>query len=227
MVLDRMERISDSTVRRLSGYLRVLDDLSPRGRDIVSSKDLARRTGVTSAQVRKDLSQFGSFGRRGFGYEVDSLRQEIRGILGLSRRWRVALVGAGNMGSALFAHREFHERGFDVVAVFDNSYHRIGHRLGDLVIEPVTQFRDVCAEHRIEIGVIATPARAAQEVAEIMIAAGVRAVLNFAPWQVVVPRHVTLRNVNMAVELESLAFALSQSEARSGGRRYAQGVEEW
>ena len=223
MVLDRMVRISDSTVRRLSGYLRALDELDPQGAAIVSSQELAERTGVTSAQVRKDLSHFGSFGRRGFGYEVSGLRREIRGILGLSRRWSVALVGAGNLGSALFAYKEFRERGFDVIAVFDNSPDRIGQHIGDLVIEPLARFREVCEERSIDIGVIATPARAAQDVADLLIEAGVRAVLNFAPRKLVVPRHVTLRDVNMEVELESLAFALRASEARGGRRR----VEEW
>jgi redox-sensing transcriptional repressor len=207
--------------------LRVLDELVEQREAMVSSKEMAERTGVTSAQVRKDLSHFGSFGRRGFGYEVESLCREIRGILGLSQRWRVALVGAGNLGSALFAYKGFRERGFDVDAVFDNSADRIGHRLDDLVIEPVSRFREVCEERHLDIGVIATPARAAQEVAGIMVDAGVRAILNFAPRKLVVPRHVTLRDVNMEVELESLAFALRRSEVRAGGRRRGSGVEEW
>ena|SRR5438046_3759865 len=208
MVLERMDRISESTIRRLSGYLRVLDDLVQAGEGIASSKELADRTGVTSAQVRKDLSHFGTFGRRGYGYEVESLRAEIRGILGVSRRWRVAIVGAGNVGSALFAYKEFRERGFDVAAVFDASGDRIGQRLGDLVIEPMERLGEICRERAIEIGVIAVPAKAAQEAADALVQAGVRAVLNFAPRKLTVPRNVTLRDVNMAVELESLAFAL-------------------
>lgn|SRR5262245_5614271 len=222
-----MERISVSTIRRLSGYLHVLDEMGSQAGPIVSSTDLAGRTGVTSAQVRKDLSQFGSFGRRGTGYEVESLREEIRAILGLSRRWRVALVGAGNMGSALVAHKEFPQRGFDMVAVFDNSPERVGTRLGDLQIESMARFAEVSRARRVEIGVIATPARAAQDVAEIMIEAGVRAVLNFAPRQLVVPKDVALRNVNMAVELESLAFARSQNVARSPARRPARKRPRW
>jgi redox-sensing transcriptional repressor len=208
MVLERMDKISESTIRRLSGYLRVLDDLVQQGEEIASSKELADRTGVTSAQVRKDLSHFGTFGRRGYGYEVESLRAEIRGILGVSRRWKVAIVGAGNVGSALFAYKEFRERGFDVVAVFDASGDRIGQRLGDLVIEPMERLGEICRERAIEIGVIAVPARAAQEAVDSLVQAGVRAVLNFAPRKLVVPRNVTLRDVNLAVELESLAFAL-------------------
>jgi redox-sensing transcriptional repressor len=203
-----MERISASTIRRLSGYLRVLDDLVQQGADIASSKELAERTGVSSAQLRKDLSLFGTFGRRGYGYEVESLRAEIRGILGVSRRWRVAIVGAGNVGTALFAYKEFPERGFDVAAVFDSSRERVGQRLGDLVIEPMDRLGEICRERAIEIGVIAVPARAAQEAADALVRAGVRALLNFAPRKLAVPRGVTLRDVNLAVELESLAFAL-------------------
>lgn len=213
MVLERMDKISESTIRRLSGYLRVLDDLVQQGEDIASSKELADRTGVTSAQVRKDLSHFGTFGRRGYGYEVESLRAEIRSILGVSRRWRVAIVGAGNVGTALFAYKEFRERGFDVVAVFDASRDRAGQRLGDLVIEPMERLGEICRERAIEIGVIAVPAPGAQEAADSLVRAGVRAVLNFAPRKLAVPRHVTLRDVNLAVELESLAFAL-----RAGAR---------
>jgi redox-sensing transcriptional repressor len=208
MVLEGMDKISESTIRRLSGYLRVLDDLVQAGEEIASSRELADRTGVTSAQVRKDLSHFGTFGRRGYGYEVASLRAEIRGILGVSRRWRVAIVGAGNVGSALFAYKEFRERGFDVVAVFDAAGERIGQGLGDLAIEPMERLGEICRERAIEIGVIAVPAKAAQEAADALVQAGVRAVLNFAPRKLVVPRSVTLRDVNLAVELESLAFAL-------------------
>ena len=212
--MERMERISASTIRRLSGYLRVLDDLVEQREELASSMELAERTGVSPAQVRKDLSHFGSFGRRGYGYEVDSLRTAIRGILGLSRRWRVAIVGAGNVGTALFSYKEFRERGFDVVAVFDNAADRIGQRLGDdLVIEPMNRFAEIARERAVEIGVIATPARAAQEAADTVVGAGVRALLNFAPRKLAVPRGVTLRDVNLAVELESLAFAL-----RAGAR---------
>src|SRR5688572_11548195 len=163
-----MDHISDSTVRRLSNYLRVLDELEQEGGGMVSSHRLAERSGVTPAQVRKDLSYFGSFGRRGLGYSVGSLRSEIRAILGLNRRWRVVLVGAGNIGSALFAYKEFPRQGFDIVAVFDNSPERIGSTLGELTIEPMSRFEAVCRHQAIEIGVIATPARNAQEVADAM-----------------------------------------------------------
>jgi len=205
-----MDHISDSTVRRLSNYLRVLDEIESTGEDMVSSHGLASKTGVTPAQVRKDLSYFGSFGRRGLGYSVQALKTELKAILGLNKRWRVALVGAGNIGSALFAYKEFGRQGFDIVAVFDNAPDRIGERLADLVIEPVTEFAAVCRDRGVEIGVIATPPRFAQEIADRMVEAGLRGILNFAPRKLFVPRTVALRSVNMAIELESLSFALAQ-----------------
>ncbi len=214
-----MDHISDSTVRRLSNYLRVLDELERESDDLISSQGLAERSGVTPAQVRKDLSYFGSFGRRGLGYPVGHLRAEIRGILGLNKRWRVALVGAGNIGSALFAYKEFARQGFDIVAVFDSSPERIGERIGDLTIEPMAEFERICRAQDIEIGVIATPARTAQEIADAMIRVGLRGILNFAPRKLFVPPTVALRTVNMAIELESLSFALAQAEQLRQGRR--------
>ena len=206
----RLARISESTVRRLSHYYRVLEEVEAEGKRLISSHRLAEREGITSAQVRKDLSCFGSFGRRGLGYNVAHLREEIRTILGLDRRWRVALVGAGNIGAALLAYRGFAKQGFDVVAVFDRDPQRVGQRLGDLVVRDVADLTTVAAEQRVDMGVIATPVRAAQEVADLLVAAGVGAVLNFAPRKLFVPPHVALRNVDMTVELESLSFSLAQ-----------------
>ena len=215
-----MEHISDSTVRRLSNYLRVLDELERAGEDMVSSQGLAAKSGVTPAQVRKDLSYFGSFGRRGLGYSVGPLKAEVRAILGLNKRWRVALVGAGNIGAALFAYKEFARQGFDIVAVFDSASDRVGATLGDLVIAPMSSFETVCRERSIEIGVIATPAQHAQEIAEAMVRVGLRGILNFAPRKLFVPDSVALRTVNMAIELESLSFALAQGEPGRRSRRF-------
>src|SRR5499426_2213035 len=134
-----MPRISESTVRRLSHYYRVLEEVEAEGKRMISSDRLAEREGVTSAQVRKDLSCFGSFGRRGLGYNVAHLRSEIRAILGLERRWRVAVVGSGNIGSALLAYRGFAKQGFDVVAVFDRDPARVGQRLGDLSVRDIEE----------------------------------------------------------------------------------------
>ncbi len=215
-----MDHISDSTVRRLSNYLRVLDELERDREDMVSSQGLAAKSGVTPAQVRKDLSYFGSFGRRGLGYSVAPLKVEIRAILGLNKRWCVALVGAGNIGAALFSYKEFARQGFDIVAVFDSAPDRVGEALGDLKIEAMADFETVCRERGIEIGVIATPAQHSQEIADAMVRVGLRGILNFAPRKLFLPNTVALRTVNMAIELESLSFALAQNEpGRKPGRR--------
>jgi redox-sensing transcriptional repressor len=216
-----MSRVAESTVRRLSHYYRVLEEVEAEGKRMISSRRLAEREGITSAQVRKDLSCFGSFGRRGLGYSVAHLREEIRAILGLERRWRVAVVGAGNIGAALLAYRGFERQGFDVVAVFDRDPARIGARLGPLEVQDVATLAAVAAREDLEIGVIATPLRAAQEVADLLVAAGVRGILNFAPRKLFVPPHVALRTVDMAMEFESLSFALTQ--ARAPRRRRGRG----
>lgn len=208
-----MARISDSTIRRLSHYYRVLQEVEAEGRTMISSHRLAEREGITSAQVRKDLSVFGSFGRRGLGYNVAHLRDEIRTILGLDRRWRVAVVGAGHIGSALIAYRGFEAHGFDVAAVFDRDLARVGQRIERHTVQDVAQLTAPAAAGRYDIGVIATPFKNAQEVADALVAAGVRAILNFAPRKLFVPAHVALRSVDMTMEFESLSFALSQTAA--------------
>jgi len=198
------------------------------GQRTVSSQGLAHLSGVTSAQVRKDLSYFGNFGKRGLGYSVTRLRKEIRLILGLNRHWKVALVGAGNLGSALFAYKEFRRQGFEIAGVFDVSPDRVGQRWRDLTITHVDDLGAEVARLGIEMGVIAVPARAAQGVADRLVAAGVRAILNFAHRRISVPSAVALRTVNLSIELESLSFAVkapdggrSAREAKAPGRRAA------
>ena len=203
-----MTRISESTVRRLSHYYRVLEEVQGEGKRLISSHRLAEREGVTSAQVRKDLSCFGTFGRRGLGYDVDHLRGELAAILGLDRRWRIAVVGCGNLGTALALYRGFGKQGFDVVAAFDRDPARIGQRLGDLVVRDVAELPAAARNGAFDMGVIATPLRAAQEVADALVAAGVHAILNLAPRKLFVPPQVALRTVDMTVEFESLSFAL-------------------
>lgn len=200
-------KISDSTVRRLSVYLRILEE----GKDeTVSSDDLAERAGTTSAQVRKDLSLFGSFGKRGLGYSVPELSGRLRQILGLDRTWRVALVGAGRIGAALFAYPGFRSRGFDIVSVLDEDPQKVGRRWGEITIQPARELDRIIREERVEILIIAVPAAAVQEVVDRAVAAGVRAILNFAPAQPRVPDDVALKDVNMVMELEALSFNLSQ-----------------
>lgn len=202
------QRISDSTVRRLSGYYRVLQDVAEMGAVTVSSAELARRLAVTSAQVRKDLSLFGQFGKRGMGYDIRQLRDELRAILGLNRVWHVCLVGAGNLAHALFAYKEFAREGFVIEAVLDNDPAKIGQAWNGLEVEPVARLAEIVRTRTLDMGIVTTPASAAQEVADLLVAAGVRGILNFAPRQLFVPKHVSLRNVNLAIELESLSFAL-------------------
>jgi len=192
--------------------------LELEGQKTVSSHGLADQSGVTSAQVRKDLSCFGNFGKRGLGYKVARLRKEIRLILGLNRRWRVALVGAGNIGSALFSYKEFRRQGFDFAAIFDVSPDRVGQRWRDLMILHIDRLKPETERLGLEMGVIAVPARSAQSVADRMVEAGMRGILNFAHRKIFVPPTVVLRTVNLAIELESLAFSIKALGGRGAKR---------
>ena len=212
-----MRNVSQSTVRRLSVYVRVLEDLERRGGETVSSRGLADRAGTTSAQVRKDLSYFGSFGKRGLGYSVPELLKSLRAILGLDRAWGVAVVGAGRIGQALARYPDFANKGFDVRAVFDNDPQKIGQRWDDLEVLDVGDLPQVFRERQIEIVILATGAESAQSVANQVVACGVRAILNFAPVKLQVPAGVGLNNVNMVPELESLSFGLTNPQATARG----------
>jgi len=207
-----VRRIADSTVRRLSLYLRFLEESTQRGLVTISSDELARRGGTTSAQVRKDLSFFGSFGKRGLGYSVPELTESLREILGLRRDWQVIIVGAGKIGTALAQYKGFRQRGFRVIAVYDRDPKKIGTKWDSLTVRDMAHIeRDIAKEHP-DIAVLTTPADAAQNVVDRLVAAGVRALLNFAPIQLQVPPEVTLKNVNMAMELEGLSFALTNRD---------------
>jgi redox-sensing transcriptional repressor len=207
-----MRKVSGSTVGRLSLYLRRLAELAAAGVETFSSEELAARCQTSAAQVRKDLSFFGAFGKRGRGYVVTDLLVELRRILGLERRWRVGLVGAGKIGAALFAHRDFADQGFDIVAVYDSDPAKVGTVWNGVVVQPVAELGGVRGAG-IEIAIVAVPAEAAQEVVDRVVAGGIRAILNFASSPLKVPPGVTIRTVNMALELESLSYALA-NEAR-------------
>ena len=207
--------ISSSTVRRLATYYRVLGELEGEGHVVASSRLLAERSGVTAAQVRKDLSHFGNFGKRGLGYDTSYLAERIRTILGLDGRWRVGLIGAGNVGSALFSYEPFRGQGFDIVAILDSDPDKVGQQWGGLTIHAMSDFAAVARRTEVDIAVLAIPAASAQRVAEQVVAAGIRAILNFAPRRLDIPSGVAVRNVDMAAELESLSFAL---RAEGGAR---------
>jgi redox-sensing transcriptional repressor len=202
--------ISESTVRRLSFYLRILEKVKSAGIGTLSSEELAERSGTTAAQVRKDLSLFGSFGKRGLGYAVPQLASELREILGLDRGWRVALVGGGRIGSALFEYSGFRRRGFQIVAVLDVDPAKVGTRWGEVVLSDITNLEKVLKAEAVDIVILTIPAEAVPDVLDRVVAAGVHGILNFAPMQLRVPDDVTVKDVNMVLELEALSFALSQ-----------------
>lgn len=202
-------KIPDSTVRRLGLYLHTLEKLSRGGEETVSSEELSGRAGTTAAQVRKDLSHFGSFGKRGLGYSVRELERELKEILGVDRSWRVALVGAGRIGSALFEYDGFDARGFDIVTVVDADPTKVGERWGGVEIRDIRELESVLREEAIEIAILAVPADAVQEVLECVTSAGVRGILNFAPAQLRVPEGVSLKDVNLVLEMEALSFSLT------------------
>ncbi|MEW5797222.1 MAG: redox-sensing transcriptional repressor Rex [Candidatus Zixiibacteriota bacterium] len=212
------KRISESTIRRLSLYLRALLVLEKEGITTVSSKELAIREKLTPAQVRKDLSFFGSFGTRGLGYPVTELRAQISSILGIDRNWRVALFGVGNIGSALVSYKEFARQGFQIVKLFDNDQRKIGSNHKGIIISDVRNMAPEVREAGIEMAVVAVPATVAQYIVDDIVAAGIKAILNFAPINLRVPEDVYLRNENMSMELEYLSFALVNRHAEKRPR---------
>lgn len=207
-------KISESTIHRLSLYYRALDALEKKGSETVSSKDLAKREKLTPAQVRKDLSFFGSFGTRGLGYPVKELKEKISHILGLDKEWRIALIGVGNVGSALVSYKEFTRQGFKIVKLFDNDQRKIGSNHKGIVVSDVKNLATELTESEISMVVICVPGQYAQYIVDDVVKAGVRAILNFAPVGLKVPDGVFLRNENMSMELEYLSYALVNNHSQ-------------
>ena len=209
----RPPKIPEMTIRRLSVYTRCLLQLEEDGVKTVSSTELAERFSLNSAQVRKDLAYFGEFGVRGIGYYVSGLKAELQRILVLDREWAVALVGFGNLGSALFHYKGFGRQGFRIALVIDDDPAKIGREIDSV---PIVSSRDIAREIKargIQIAIVAVPSEAAQTVTEQLVAAGIKAVLNFAPTRLRVTRDVRLKNVDLSIELEALSFYLAK-----GGR---------
>jgi redox-sensing transcriptional repressor len=198
--------LPEATVARLPEYLRALHHLAEAGYETVSSEGLATAAGVNSAKLRKDLSHLGSYGTRGVGYDVALLIAQIEHVLGLTQRRGVALVGVGNLGHALAGYAGFGNRGFRFVALFDADPARIGERINGMVVRDIEDMPEVVAAEAISIAVIATPAHAAQGVADRLVAAGITSILNFAPCVLTVPEGVDVRKVDLAVELQILSF---------------------
>ena len=205
----RPESIPNPAVRRLSLYLRQLEGYARTGRRTISSKQLCESLHLTDAQIRKDLAYFGQFGHPGIGYKVEELILEVRKILGTDKTWGVILVGAGNIGRAMAGYRGFDRKGFKIVAVFDNDPAKLGRKLGGFTIQPLTEMAEAVQKHSVRLAIIAVPADCAQDIADQLISAGVRGLLNFAPVSLTVPQNVALNTVDMAVQLEQLAFQVT------------------
>ncbi len=207
MAADRVRRtIPEATVARLPLYLRSLVEVAEAKTTTISSERLAELAGVNAAKVRKDLSYLGSYGTRGVGYDVEYLLYQINRELGLTQDWPVAIVGMGNLGHALANYRGFTARGFRVVALVDAATGKVGERIGSLAVRPVDDLRRIVTEEGVAIGIIATPAAAAQDVADRLVEAGVRSILNFAPVVLTVPAAVSVRKVDLSIELQILSF---------------------
>src|SRR5881296_2262061 len=210
----RLPKIPEMTIRRLSVYTRCLLQLEEDGINTISSQELAERFNLNSAQVRKDLAYFGEFGVRGIGYYVSGLKAELQRILGLDREWPVVLVGFGNLGSALFHYKGFARQGFRIAAIFDEDPRKVAREVDS---RPVFSSRDLGREIKargIQIAIMAVPAEAAQPVADLLVSAGIRAILNFAPARLKIPKDVRLKHVDLSIELETLSFYLAKPSSR-------------
>lgn len=206
-----INKIPQAVIPRLSLYYRAL--LESRGKNYISSEELSKLTNFTAAQVRRDLTYFGQFGTPGKGYEIEGLKKAISSILGTDKNWDVVLVGVGNLGSALLSYKGFEKQGFRIVSAFDNDLRKIGKTLEGIAIQDISELARTIKEKNIQIGIIAVPVDNAQEVADILIKSGVRAILNFSPVRPQVPPSATVLNIDLSIELERLAYSLTKSKA--------------
>lgn len=211
------DQVSELTTNRLSVYLRCLNELDVAGVQTISSQALADQFRLNAAQIRKDLAYFGEFGVRGVGYYVRELRRHLRQILGLDRHLRVVIMGAGNLGLALADYPGFRQEGFEIAALFDAANEKIGHESrGGVPIHDIKDLKRLARKERLDIAVIAVPAPHAQPVVDLVLAAGIKAILNFSPGALKVPGEVKLKSVDLTVSLESLSFYLAQGDDTDG-----------
>jgi redox-sensing transcriptional repressor len=208
--LIKVPRIPPMTVRRLSTYYRILRGLESQGdTEPLSSERMSALTGFTAAQVRRDLAYFGSFGKRGVGYDIQELQHSLRMILGIDRQWSIALVGVGNLGMALLSYRGFSSQGFHISSAFDSDATKHGRRIGHIVVRPVEELPRAAKEENIQMAIVTVPPAEAQTVVDAVAAAGIRGILNFAPVQVQVPSGVKLVRVDLSIEMEYLSYLLT------------------
>lgn len=201
-------KISEAVVRRLPIYLRFLNEMSRQNIQTVSSQDLGMKLGMNPAQIRKDLNTFGEFGKKGIGYDVQFLIDSIRHILKLDQKIDVGLVGAGNLGHALCNYNIYQKDNMKISAIFDNAPHKIGKQINHLTVQPLSELAQTIKEKNIRIGIIAVPSAEAQTVADELVNAGVKAILNFAPIVIKTPEHIRVQHTDFTAELHSLAYYL-------------------
>jgi redox-sensing transcriptional repressor len=200
--------IPDVVIDRLPIYARALAALERNGREVVSSQELGAQLGVTPAQIRKDLSYFGRFGKQGRGYNVKRLLEELHQILGLDREWNMVVIGVGQLGRAILQYGGFAPQGFNIVGAFDADPRLVGETIENQAIKPVEELAQVLQSVRVDIGIVATPAMAAQSVIDALVGAGVNAILNYAPIAAHVPRHVHIKDIDPVLALQSMTFYL-------------------
>ena len=206
-----LPEIPEVVIHRLPVYARALAMLADEGRDVVSSQELGEQLNVTPAQIRKDLSYFGRFGKQGRGYNVRQLAAQLRGILGLDREWRLVLVGAGRLGQAVLGYGGFRPQGFHIVKVFDADAAVVGRQVGNLAVEDVGTLEASLRRDPVDIGIVAVPAETAQQVIDVLVRSGVRAILSYAPTAARVPAGVYLRQIDPVLQLQSMTFYLKQA----------------
>lgn len=208
MPLKPSNSIPDIVIGRLPLYLRALTHLSQEGRDVTSSHELGEKLGISSAQIRKDLSHFGGFGKQGTGYQINFLIDRLRKVMQVNQEWQVAVVGAGHLGSAISRYRGFRDRGFRIAWVFDADPAKIGTQIDEFVIQDIASMQDILRNNKVQIAMIAVPAEQAQSVANLLVEAGVRAILNYAPININVPSHVMVQYIDPVVHLQHMTYYL-------------------
>ncbi|MCH8289825.1 redox-sensing transcriptional repressor Rex [Candidatus Poribacteria bacterium] len=207
-LINNPDTVSEATINRLSLYSRLLSALETEGITVVSSRELSSRSHFTATQIRRDLACFGQFGKRGIGYEVSTLKRAVNEILGVHIRRKVALVGVGNLGSALLGYRVLYAHNFEIVTAFDSDPQKWNQVINNVVVQDPSRLPQIVRSEQIEIGIIAVPPHAAQRTLDLLVSAGIRAILNFSPTRLVVSRHIKLRNVDLSIELEGLSYFL-------------------
>ncbi|MBI5946653.1 MAG: redox-sensing transcriptional repressor Rex [Chloroflexi bacterium] len=208
--------IPEVVINRLPIYARALSALAEEGESVVSSQTLGEKLDVTPAQIRKDLSYFGRFGKQGRGYNVNGLLRKLREILGLDQQWRVCVVGVGRLGHAIVEYGGFEPQGFQIVAAFDTDPGAVGRQVGNLSIRDARELESFLAENRVDIGVVAVPASAAQQVVDRLVAAGLRSILNYAPMPTHVPEGVAIRHIDPVLAMQSMTFYIKQRDGVHG-----------